>query len=105
MVAEPKKNFYKKFLHEPFPVESSLHKKIHDHINAEIASGTLGDYAVNCVSGYVINFLTSFRDRFVDLICVLCLYACLCMLVCILTCVFLYLFMYVFTVFINALFY
>ena len=42
MVAEPKKNFYKKFLHEPFPVESSLHKQMHDHINAEIASGTLG---------------------------------------------------------------
>lgn len=41
MVAEPKKNFYKKFLHEPFPVESSLHKQMHDHINAEIANGTL----------------------------------------------------------------
>ncbi len=24
MVAEPKKSFYKKFLYEPFPVESSL---------------------------------------------------------------------------------
>jgi activating signal cointegrator complex subunit 3 len=41
MVAESKKNFYKKFLHEPFPVESSLHKQLHDHFNAEIASGSL----------------------------------------------------------------
>ena len=45
MVAEPKKNFYKKFLHEPFPVESSIHKQLHDHINAEIASGTLGAHS------------------------------------------------------------
>ena len=43
MVAEPRKNFYKKFLHEPFPVESSLHKQMHDHINAEISNGTLGE--------------------------------------------------------------
>jgi activating signal cointegrator complex subunit 3 len=41
MVHEPKKNFYKKFLHEPFPVESSLHNQLHDHLNAEIATGTL----------------------------------------------------------------
>jgi activating signal cointegrator complex subunit 3 len=40
-VAEEKKNFYKKFLYEPFPVESSLAGQITDHINAEIASGTL----------------------------------------------------------------
>jgi activating signal cointegrator complex subunit 3 len=40
-VAEEKKNFYKKFLYEPFPVESSLASQITDHINAEIASGTL----------------------------------------------------------------
>ena len=28
MVAEPKKSFYKKFLYEPFPVESSLHDQV-----------------------------------------------------------------------------
>lgn len=41
MVAEEKKNFYKKFLYEPFPVESSLANSLTDHMNAEIASGTL----------------------------------------------------------------
>lgn len=40
-VHEPKKNFYKKFLHEPFPVESSLHLQLINHINAEIASQTI----------------------------------------------------------------
>ena len=40
-VQEEKKNFYKKFLYEPFPVESSLHNTLVDHLNAEIASGTL----------------------------------------------------------------
>ncbi|KAI7898946.1 Sec63 Brl domain-containing protein, partial [Cokeromyces recurvatus] len=29
------------FLHEPFPVESSLHKFLDDHINAEIVGGTI----------------------------------------------------------------
>jgi activating signal cointegrator complex subunit 3 len=38
---EPKKNFYKKFLHEPFPVESSLRAQLHNHFNAELAMGTL----------------------------------------------------------------
>ena len=41
MVSEEKKNFYKKFLYEPFPVESSLANQLTDHLNAEIASGTL----------------------------------------------------------------
>lgn len=40
-VHEEKKNFYKKFLYEPFPVESSLAGQMVDHLNAEIASGTL----------------------------------------------------------------
>jgi replicative superfamily II helicase len=40
-VHEPKKTFYKKFLHEPFPVESSLHEQLHDHLNAEISAGSL----------------------------------------------------------------
>ncbi|KAK3015087.1 hypothetical protein RJ639_006649 [Escallonia herrerae] len=41
LVHEPKKSFYKKFLYEPFPVESSLREQLHDHINAEIISGTI----------------------------------------------------------------
>merc|ERR1719233_1067363 len=41
MVEESRKDFYKKFLYTPFPVESSLHEVIHDHINAEIATGTI----------------------------------------------------------------
>jgi len=42
MVEESKKPFYKKFLYDPFPVESSLKEYLHDHINAEIVSGTIG---------------------------------------------------------------
>jgi activating signal cointegrator complex subunit 3 len=40
---EPKKAFYKKFLYEPFPVESSLHLPgvLADHLNAEVATGTV----------------------------------------------------------------
>lgn len=41
MVEQTKKNFYKKFLYEPFPVESSLKDQIYNHINAEIATGTI----------------------------------------------------------------
>ncbi|KAL1337994.1 DExH-box ATP-dependent RNA helicase DExH14 [Arachis hypogaea] len=41
LVHEPKKSFYKKFLYEPFPVESSLREHLHDHLNAEIISGTI----------------------------------------------------------------
>lgn len=40
-VSQEKKNFYKKFLYEPFPLESNLHKMLHDHLNAEISAGTL----------------------------------------------------------------
>jgi replicative superfamily II helicase len=40
-VQDSKKNFYKKFLHEPFPVESSLHKVLSGHMNAEIVGGTI----------------------------------------------------------------
>lgn len=32
---------YFQFLYEPFPVESSLKEQLHDHINAEIVSGTI----------------------------------------------------------------
>lgn len=41
MVHEPKKSFYKKFLYEPFPVESSLQNQLADHLNAEIVGGTI----------------------------------------------------------------
>lgn len=41
LVHEPKKQFYRKFLYEPFPVESHLKDCLHDHINAEIATGTI----------------------------------------------------------------
>ena len=47
-VAEEKKNFYKKFLYEPFPVESSLHDQLVEHLNAEIAAGTLSSMD-NCI--------------------------------------------------------
>ena len=36
-----KKNFYKKFLYEPFPVESNLLDVLPDHLNAEIVAGTI----------------------------------------------------------------
>jgi hypothetical protein len=39
LVHDQKKNFYKKFLYEPFPVESSLLEVMADHLNAEIVAG------------------------------------------------------------------
>jgi hypothetical protein len=41
MVHEPKKQFYKRFLYEPFPVESSLPDQVADHFNAEAVAGTI----------------------------------------------------------------
>nr|XP_014343473.1 PREDICTED: activating signal cointegrator 1 complex subunit 3 [Latimeria chalumnae] len=41
LVHDIKKDFYKKFLYEPFPVESSLLEVLADHLNAEIAAGTI----------------------------------------------------------------
>uniref|UniRef100_A0A7S3G5F7 RNA helicase n=1 Tax=Palpitomonas bilix TaxID=652834 RepID=A0A7S3G5F7_9EUKA len=41
LVQDAKKSFYRKFLYEPFPVESSLMHCLHDHINAEIATGSI----------------------------------------------------------------
>lgn len=38
---ESKKNFYKHFINVGFPVESSLHKVLDDHMGAEISSGTI----------------------------------------------------------------
>lgn len=42
MVHEPKKGFYKKFLYEPFPVESSLHEALPEHLCAEVVTGAIG---------------------------------------------------------------
>ena len=41
LVAEGKKNFYKKFLYEPFPVESKLEPRLGECLNAEISVGTI----------------------------------------------------------------
>jgi len=38
-----KKDFYKHFLHTGFPVESSLHKVLDDHLCAEISATTIGN--------------------------------------------------------------
>ncbi|KAG6608665.1 DExH-box ATP-dependent RNA helicase DExH12, partial [Cucurbita argyrosperma subsp. sororia] len=37
----PRKEYYKKFLYEAFPVESHLHHYLHDNINAEIVAGII----------------------------------------------------------------
>ena len=39
LAQDTKKYFYKKFLYEPFPIESSLHLNLTDHLNAEISTG------------------------------------------------------------------
>jgi activating signal cointegrator complex subunit 3 len=41
LVHAPKKGFYRKFMYEPFPVESALHEQLVDHINAEVVGGTI----------------------------------------------------------------
>ncbi|CAG8452307.1 15922_t:CDS:10, partial [Dentiscutata erythropus] len=40
-VQDSKKTFYQKFLYEPFPVESSLHMQLENHLNAEIMSNSI----------------------------------------------------------------
>ncbi|KAK3232115.1 hypothetical protein Dsin_003996 [Dipteronia sinensis] len=37
----PRKEYYKKFLYEAFPVESHLHHYLHDNFNAEIVAGVI----------------------------------------------------------------
>ena len=37
----PKKEFYKKFVYEPLPIESHLDHYLHDHFNAEIVTKTV----------------------------------------------------------------
>ena len=51
-VAESKKTFYKRFLYEPFPVESSLHECLSVHFNAEIVAGII------CTSEDAVDYLT-----------------------------------------------
>lgn len=38
---DAKKAFYKHFLHTGFPVESTLHKVLSDHLGAEVSAGTI----------------------------------------------------------------
>src|ERR1700692_2846867 len=38
---DSKKAFYKHFLHTGFPVESSLHKVLDNHLGAEVSAGTI----------------------------------------------------------------
>ena len=38
MCHAPRKEYYKKFLFEPFPVESHLDHALHDHLAAEIVA-------------------------------------------------------------------
>ena len=45
LVQEGKKNFYRKFLYDPFPVESKIQGKICEILNAEIATRTVKSYA------------------------------------------------------------
>mmetsp|Transcript_14889 Transcript_14889/g.36486 ORF Transcript_14889/g.36486 Transcript_14889/m.36486 type:complete len:2187 (-) Transcript_14889:153-6713(-) len=42
LVETSKKNFYKRFLYTPFPVESCLRERLCENLNAEIASRTIG---------------------------------------------------------------
>ncbi|EEF43588.1 U520, putative [Ricinus communis] len=37
----PRKEYYKKFLYEAFPVESHLHHFLHDNFNAEVVAGVI----------------------------------------------------------------
>lgn len=40
-VEKSKKNFYRKYLNDPFPIESRLVSQLAEHLNAEINSGTI----------------------------------------------------------------
>jgi len=41
LVHDTKKHFYKKFMFEPFPVESNLPEVLSDHFNAEVVGGSI----------------------------------------------------------------
>lgn len=51
MVEQSKKNYYLKFLYNPFPVESCLAPRLADTLNAEIAIGTISSIE-DCL-GYI----------------------------------------------------
>ena len=42
-VEKTKKNFYRKYLNDPFPIESEFLSQILEHLNAEVASGTVAN--------------------------------------------------------------
>ena len=42
LTQDAKKAFYKHFLHTGFPVESSLHNVLDNHLGAEVSAGTIG---------------------------------------------------------------
>ncbi|VDM17646.1 unnamed protein product [Hydatigera taeniaeformis] len=52
MVQDSKKAFYKRFLYEPFPVESCLPRILPDYLNAEVASGNVASMqaAMECIT-------------------------------------------------------
>uniref|UniRef100_A0A0R3WFC8 Helicase C-terminal domain-containing protein n=1 Tax=Taenia asiatica TaxID=60517 RepID=A0A0R3WFC8_TAEAS len=52
MVQDTKKAFYKRFLYEPFPVESCLPRILPDYLNAEVASGSVASMqaAMECIT-------------------------------------------------------
>ncbi|VDL92079.1 unnamed protein product [Schistocephalus solidus] len=52
MVQDTKKAFYKRFLYEPFPVESCLLQVLADYLNAEIATGSVSSMqsALECIT-------------------------------------------------------
>ena len=43
MCHAPRKEYYKKFLFEPFPVESHLAYTLHDHMAAEVVTKTVAN--------------------------------------------------------------
>jgi len=51
-----KKNFYRKFLNDPFPIESSLLAQLADHVNAEIARGEINNKQ-DCIEWITWSFL------------------------------------------------
>ena len=43
MCHAPRKEYYKKFLFEPYPVESHLGYALHDHLAAEVVNKTIAN--------------------------------------------------------------
>ncbi len=62
LVQQEKKDFYQKFLYDPFPVESRLHTHLHDHINAEIVGGNI--HSLQDTINYISN--TYFYRRLIQ---------------------------------------